>query len=235
MITVNAMGDICPIPVVKTKKALGELNGPGQIEVLVDNETAMRNVMKMAKSSGAQAEQEQLGEGQYCVLITVGENAVKVHAPAAASGSAAAGTKSGASGTGSDAAASAVPAEADGTESAPGCPAYIGTVVAVGSDRMGSGSDELGRILMKSFIFAVTQLDTLPDKMLFYNGGAKLTIEGSESLNDLKALEEQGVEIMTCGTCLDYYGIKDKLSVGSVTNMYSIVETLQGAMSVIRP
>ena len=57
MITVNAMGDICPIPVVKTKKALGGLNGPGQIEVLVDNETAMRNVMKMAKSSGAQAEQ----------------------------------------------------------------------------------------------------------------------------------------------------------------------------------
>ena len=58
MITVNAMGDICPIPVVKTKKALGELNGSGQIEVLVDNETAVRNVMKMAKSSGAAAEQE---------------------------------------------------------------------------------------------------------------------------------------------------------------------------------
>ena len=81
----------------------------------------------------------------------------------------------------------------------------------------------------------MTQLDVLPDKMLFYNGGAKLTIEGSESLNDLKVLEEQGVEIMTCGTCLDYYGIKDKLAIGSVTNMYSIVETLQGAMSVIRP
>ena len=88
---------------------------------------------------------------------------------------------------------------------------------------------------MKSFIFAVTQMDALPDKMVFYNGGAKLTIEGSECLDDLKTLEEQGVEIMTCGTCLDYYGIKDKLAVGSVTNMYSIVETLQGAMSVIRP
>ena len=88
---------------------------------------------------------------------------------------------------------------------------------------------------MKSFIFAVTQLDDLPDKMIFYNGGAKLTVRGSECLEDLKALAEQGVEIMTCGTCLDYYGIKDKLAVGSVTNMYSIVETLQSAVNVIRP
>ena len=218
MITVNAMGDICPIPVVKTKKAMDALTGPAQIEVLVDNETAMRNVMKLAKSSGAQAEQEQLGEKEYRVLIAVGENAVK--------GSAQTG------GTGNNAAATAA---ADSAKGAQSCPTCIGTVVAVGSDRMGVGSDELGHILMKSFIFAVTQMDVLPDKMLFYNGGAKLTIEGSESLNDLKALEEQGVEIMTCGTCLDYYGIKDKLAVGSVTNMYSIAETLQGAMSVIRP
>ena len=209
MITVNAMGDVCPIPVVKTKKALGELNGPGQIEVLVDNETAVRNVMKMAKSSGAEAGQEQLGDRQYRVLITVGE-----------------------------AAAQAAEEKKDDTSApsaAPVCRTCLGTVVSVGSDRMGSGSDELGHILMKSFIFAVTQLDELPDKMLFYNGGAKLPIEGSECLEDLKALAEQGVEILTCGTCLDYYGIKDKLAIGGVTNMYSIVETLQGAMNVIRP
>ena len=118
---------------------------------------------------------------------------------------------------------------------ADGCRTCVGTVVAVGSDRMGEGSEELGRILIKSFIFALTQLDDLPDKILFYNGGAKLTVEGSESLEDLKVLEEQGVEIMTCGTCLDYYGIKDRLAIGGVTNMYSIVETLQNAMSVIRP
>lgn len=211
MITVNAMGDICPIPVVKTKKVMDALTGPDQIEVLVDNETAMRNVMKLAKNSGAQAEQEQLGEKGYRVLITVGEE----------------GEKSGALGT--------APAGADDLKDSQPCPTCIGTVVAVGSDRMGDGSDELGHILMKSFLFAVTQLDILPDKILFYNGGAKLTIEGSESLDDLKSLEDNGVEIMTCGTCLDYYGIKDKLAVGSVTNMYSIVEILQGAMSVLRP
>lgn len=215
MITVNAMGDICPIPVVKTKKALGELNGPGEIEVLVDNETAVKNVTKMARSSGAEAESEQLGDKQYRVLITVGEDAAEklknAKSPAVQ------------------------PQGQTQQEAAAGCRTCVGTVVAVGSDRMGEGSEELGHILIKSFIFALTQLDDLPDKILFYNGGAKLTVEGSESLEDLRTLEEQGVEIMTCGTCLDYYGIKDKLAIGGVTNMYSIVETLQSAMSVIRP
>lgn len=215
MITVNAMGDICPIPVVKTKKALGELNGPGEIEVLVDNETAVKNVTKMARSSGAEAESEQLGDKQYRVLITVGEDAAEklknAKSPAVQ------------------------PQGQTQQEAAAGCRTCVGTVVAVGSDRMGEGSEELGHILIKSFIFALTQLDDLPDKILFYNGGAKLTVEGSESLADLRTLEEQGVEIMTCGTCLDYYGIKDKLAIGGVTNMYSIVETLQSAMSVIRP
>ena len=215
MITVNAMGDICPIPVVKTKKALGELNGPGEIEVLVDNETAVKNVTKMARSSGAEAESEQLGDKQYRVLITVGEDAAEKLKSAKRP--------------------AVQPQGQTQQEAAVGCRTCVGTVVAVGSDRMGEGSEELGRILIKSFIFALTQLDDLPDKILFYNGGAKLTVEGSESLEDLKTLEEQGVEIQTCGTCLDYYGIKDKLAIGGVTNMYSIVETLQNAMSVIRP
>ena len=85
---------------------------------------------------------------------------------------------------------------------------------------MGSGNDELGAVLMKSFFFAETQLDTLPDKILFYNGGAKLTVEGSDCLEDIRILEKEGVEILTCGTCLDFYGLKEKLAVGAVTNMY---------------
>ena len=89
--------------------------------------------------------------------------------------------------------------------------------------------------IFKGFIFAVTQLDTLPKTMLFYNGGATLTAEGSDSLEDLKSLEAQGVEIMTCGTCLDYYGLKEKLQVGTVTNMYSIVETMAKAGRIVKP
>ena len=169
MITVNAMGDNCPIPVIKTKKAMDALTGPETIEVLVDNEIAVQNVTKMATSAGGKVTSEQKAEKEYVVTIEM------EGAPAA-----------------DEAEAVCVPDARDNT------------VVVVSSDRMGSGNDELGKVLIKGFIFAVTQLDTLPKTMLFYNGGATLTTEGSDSLEDLKSLEAQGVEIMTCGTCLDY-------------------------------
>jgi selenium metabolism protein YedF len=202
MITVNAMGDNCPIPVIKTKKAMQALTGPETIEVLVDNEIAVQNVTKMASSSGGKVTSEKLGEKEYKVTIEM------EGAPAAA-------------------------AEEEGETCMPD--RRNNTVVVVSSDRMGTGNDDLGKVLIKGFIFAVTQLDTLPKTMLFYNGGATLTCEGSDSLEDLKSLEAQGVQIMTCGTCLDYYGLKEKLAVGTVTNMYSIVETIAGASNIIRP
>ncbi len=200
MITVNAMGDNCPIPVIKTKKAMQALTGPETIEVLVDNEIAVQNVTKMASSAGGQVSSEKLNDAEFKITIQM-EGA----------------------------------AEAADEEAVCAPDARDNTVVVVSSDRMGIGNDELGKVLIKGFIFAVTQLDTLPKTMLFYNGGATLTAEGSDSLEDLKSLEAQGVEIMTCGTCLDYYGLKEKLAVGSVTNMYSIVETMAKAGKIIRP
>ena len=88
---------------------------------------------------------------------------------------------------------------------------------------------------MKGFLFALSQLESLPQTILFYNGGAKLTVEGSGSLEDLKAMEAQGVEILTCGTCLNHYGLTEQLAVGGVTNMYTIVEKLAGAEKVVKP
>ena len=105
-------------------------------------------------------------------------------------------------------------------------------MVAVDSETMGRGSDELGKLLMKSFLFAVSQLPRLPRTVLFYNGGAKLTVEGSESLEDLRNMEAQGVEILTCGTCLNFYGLSEKLAVGGVTNMYVIAEKMLNAGNV---
>ena len=122
-------------------------------------------------------------------------------------------------------------ASASQSQQAPSCCAPMGAaaVVAVGTDVMGRGSDELGRALVKSFLYALAQLEVPPATLLFFNGGAKLTVEGSESLEDLRALEEAGTEILTCGTCLDYYGLKDKLAVGSITNMYRIAQILTEA------
>lgn len=241
-ITVDAMGDHCPIPVVKTKKALGELNGPGQIEVLVDNETAMKNVMKMAKSSGASAEAKQISEQEYKVMITVEEKNVGGKGQTQTDGE----IKAAGEGDQNPVADKDEMAAENGKNSGSqgrnqvqsasvGCATCIGTVVAVSSDKMGSGNDELGAVLMKSFFFAETQLDTLPDKILFYNGGAKLTVEGSDCLEDIKLLEKEGVEILTCGTCLDFYGLKEKLAVGTVTNMYTIAEIFQNAVSIVSP
>lgn len=246
-IKVDAMGDHCPIPVVKTKKALGQLNGAGQIEVLVDNETAMKNVMKMAKSSGASAEAEQISEREYKVMITVeeknaaaSENDQKGQNEGRKDKTQAEGKMKAAGEADQNPAAenennSGAQRMNEAQSASEGCATCIGTVVAVSSDKMGRGNAELGAVLMKSFFFAETQLDTLPDKILFYNGGAKLTVEGSDCLEDIKLLEKEGVEILTCGTCLDFYGLKEKLAVGTVTNMYTIAEILQNAVSIVSP
>ena len=109
------------------------------------------------------------------------------------------------------------------------------TVVAIGANTMGAGAEELGKTLLKAFVFSLTQQDKLPKTILFYNGGASLTCEGSPMLEDLKALEAEGVEILTCGTCLNYYGITEKLAVGGVTNMYVIAEKMLNAGNVVKP
>lgn len=109
------------------------------------------------------------------------------------------------------------------------------TVVVLASDKMGEGDEKLGHLLMKGFIYALTEQDELPQTVLLYNRGAYLSAGESESVADLKFLESKGVEILTCGTCLNHYGLGDKLAVGNVTNMYVIVEKQLQATKIIRP
>lgn len=108
-----------------------------------------------------------------------------------------------------------------------------GLVVAIGRQVMGGGSDELGQSLMKSFVFSLTELDTPPEQLLFFNGGVLLTTEGSTALDDLKALADKGAVINSCGACLNFYGLTEKLRVGAVTNMYAILETMARAPKLI--
>lgn len=203
MIQVNAMGDACPIPVVKTLQALRALGGAeGVVETLVDNEVAVQNLTRLGESKGCSVQTEQLGAQEYRVMITA---------------------KAGAE----------LPEQAESVCTIPARQKNV--VVAVSADHMGEGSNELGKILLKGFLFALTQQEQLPKTVLFYNGGAAVTCEGSASLEDLKALQAQGVEILTCGTCLNYYGLTEQLRVGEVTNMYVIVEKQAKADLVIRP
>lgn len=99
--------------------------------------------------------------------------------------------------------------------------------IAITSDTMGKGNEELGKILMKSFIYTVSETTPYPSAIVFYNGGVRLTCEDSPVLDDIEKLEKQGVEIISCGTCLDYLNLKEKLKVGSISNMYTIYEKLR--------
>ena len=110
-----------------------------------------------------------------------------------------------------------------------------GMLVVLSGNVMGNGDAKLGTSLMKAFVFALTKQDQLPDTILCYNSGAYLTCEGADTLEDLKLLESEGVTILTCGTCLDFYGLKEKLAVGGVTNMYDIVERMENAAQILKP
>ena len=110
-----------------------------------------------------------------------------------------------------------------------------GMLVVLSANTMGTGDPKLGTSLMKAFVFALTKQDQLPETILCYNTGAYLTCEGADTLEDLKLLESEGVTVLTCGTCLDFYGLKEKLAVGGVTNMYDIVERMEGATTIVKP
>ena len=107
-------------------------------------------------------------------------------------------------------------------------------VVFIDSDSLGRGSEELGKILMRSFLQTLEQSESRPQKIILMNSGVKLSCEGSEVLEDLQEFSRKGVEILSCGTCLDYFGVKKKLRVGKVSNMYEILDSLARAGKVIK-
>ena len=207
MITVNAIGDTCPVPVVKTKKAIEKLEGTDTVETLVDNEIAVENLKKMASQMGYSVSSSQIGVSEYSVRITVDHISTDKNNDVSE----------------------------DILENTCNPHNNSEKVVVIRSEFMGEGDKELGKVLIKGFIYALSQQEILPKTMLFYNGGAKITCDGSESIDDLKVLEEKGVKIFTCGTCLNYYGLTEKLCVGEVTNMYEIAKRMTEASLIVCP
>lgn len=205
MIKVNAIGDACPIPVVKTKNAIRELGGSGVVEVSVDNEIAVQNLLKMAKQKEYEASFEKKSNTEYIVTVNVNGGEASESKPV---------TKT-----------SVKSDEIKLKE----------TIVVIDSDKMGDGDEEFSKTLLKGFIYALSSQDIPPAKILFYNTGVRITTEGSASIEDLKVLEKAGAKIYSCGACLNNYGLTEKLSVGEVTNMYDIVSYLMEADLVIRP
>lgn len=106
--------------------------------------------------------------------------------------------------------------------------------IIISSSFLGSGDDKLGAVLMKSYLYALSESDNLPKDLIFINGGVKLTSEDSDCLDSIKKIQENGVNILSCGTCLDFYNLKEKLAVGEITNMYTIVEKMNKASNTIK-
>lgn len=187
---IDCRGLACPQPVINTKKYFTSIE-KGKAEILVDNEIAKNNVLKLASSNGLKSS-------------VIEENGIfKIQLE-----------KNG---------------EAEEKNNNKN-----NFIVLLGSDKFGSGDDKLGTTLMKSYLYALSESDKLPTHLLMVNGGVKLAIEGEETVESLNTLKEKGVEILCCGTCLDFYGLKDKFAIGEITNMYTIVEVMNNASNTIK-
>ena len=193
MYKVNCIGDICPVPVIKVKKALADISDPSGLQIVVDNEIAVQNISKFLNSLGHSFTSE---KDRDFFLIKVNET-------------------------------TNLQLAADQPQTS--------DIVVISSQFMGTGDDALGKLLFKGFIYALTQLESLPASIIFYNGGIFHALKNSESINDLQYLQSHGVKILVCGTCLNHYDVLSDLAVGDITNMYEIVTLMQQADNIIRP
>ncbi|HAP31877.1 MAG TPA: sulfurtransferase-like selenium metabolism protein YedF [Firmicutes bacterium] len=211
--TVDCRGLSCPLPVLNTKKAIDAAVSPAELmlTVLVDNTTAAENVSRFARSASCRVDVEQKEDGIHIQIrrkaaeqASAGEGELKTPAPARQQ---------------------TQQAQDPHPEQAEACCSGVNggmgdTVLLITASTLGRGSEELGKILMRSFIFTLKEAETPPARIYFLNSGVSLTVEGSPVLEELQELAARGVEIFSCGTCLDYYQLNEKLAAGSVTNMY---------------
>jgi selenium metabolism protein YedF len=207
------LGQPCPIPVVKAKGVLSEQGAEGVI-VLVDNIVAVQNLEKMAKGTGrgfSYADEGTAASGAQVYRVTIVNGSGDAQSAGEPAGE---------------------PRKASGV-SVPSGDGGKGPVVLITAVSMGRGSEELGQLLIKGFIFSLSQLNPPPEAVIFLNGGARLTTEGASPVSDLKALEEKGTGIYTCGTCANFYKLTEHLAVGSIVDMMNIVTRLSKASSVI--
>ena len=185
MVVVNAMGKLCPEPVIMTKAEIEK--GTAELEVLVDNDIAVSNVTRLLNTKG------------FTVDLTRSGNERRLTAKKTSSGEAA-------------------PAKREEL-----------LAILVAHDVLGGSDKELGEVLMKAFLGCLSKLSRRPAVMAFMNEGVKLVLPESSACGYIKELEEAGTKILVCGTCTTHFGITDKIAVGTISNMFEIMEMVTGA------
>lgn len=195
--TLDLKGMACPKPVLETQKAFKNLETT-EFEVIVDNVAARENLKRLANSKGYSV---QVSEEGTIITVNIKRD------PATSE-------------------------EEDGQEYVAACDIELdsnvssGKVLMLKSEFLGEGNDELGKVLMKGFLYTITETKPYPEKVVLLNSAIKLSTINEETVLHLKKLEEAGTKIYSCGTCLSYYELADQLKVGVVGNMYDVVEAL---------
>ena len=218
MYNIDARGKQCPIPVILTKKAIDA--GETLVVTAVDNSIAVENLMRLAASMGYSCKTEG-SDGNFAVTLTK-------NGSCDACGGAADNPDLGNNGIDSVSA-----------EAAAKCGQFnCGYAVFVGKDYVGAGADEprceLGKSLMRMALYALAEGEGIPSYLLFMNSGVFICAGGDDdAAASVKKLVERGVTVLVCGTCLNYYGLTDKLRVGAVSNMYDILEAMKSVSNVI--
>jgi selenium metabolism protein YedF len=201
---VDTKGQLCPAPLIATKKALKETALGESFIVLTDNQTSFNNLSRFLKDNNGDFQVSETG-GVWTLTITKTTGNVS-------------------------------PAKAEEY-----CNSSISHfqkgdfIIAVTSDKMGEGDEDLGHLLMTNFIKALKDLDKLPEKMVFYNNGVKLATNGSPVIEHLKDMEKMGVELLLCATCVNHYSLDSIVGAGALSNMYAIAEVMVSAGNIVRP
>ncbi len=204
---VDCRGLSCPQPVLAVKDALEA--GNRLVEVVVDNEAAKNNVTRFAQDRNCTVTGSEPENGCWTLQLKAGRVCRrKQGAPEHYS------------------CASAASAGSDGSG---------GLVYVISSASMGQGSDDLGWALLQTYVQTIHKITPLPEKILLYNEGVRLVAEESGALKGLAQLQEQGVEVLACGTCLNFYELTAALRVGRITDMYEIMSTVNTAAKVVSP
>ncbi|MGC8603652.1 MAG: sulfurtransferase-like selenium metabolism protein YedF [Desulfomonilaceae bacterium] len=204
--TLDVRGLNCPEPVIQTKRVFDQ-GGINRFIVIVDNEVSKENVARFARNNGAVVELSQDEALNWKLDIHIDRPGANYEEKEPL-----------------------LPCPI------PDCQTSIPkTVIYIGSNTMGRGDDELGAKLMRGFLRTLIDVSPYPWRMIFINSGVKLTTLDKEAVEALGILEERGVEILSCGTCLDSFGLTDRLMLGKATNMYEVVESLNTATKIISP
>lgn len=202
---VDTTGHKCPVPLIMAKKALKEISDGENLKVITDSDTSLVNLKRFLSDNGAEFSVQKVGE-KHIITVTGGGEDIDTAEPK------------------------------EYCEVIPGTPvAGKGYTIVFSSQQMGNGHEDLGLVLIRSFLVSLLEMDPLPRSILFYNSGVKLATGDSFVIGQLRELERKGVKLLLCGTCINFYNISRNIIIGRVSNMYEMTQEMISASKIIKP